>query len=1240
MISSLLNLYDCNRCCLIRHTFIIMKVVMKLLLCLAWSCVLVESYSTVRIPSGTLSTLESYLCDGQLQSSTSLQLDAGEHRIRRGTLCVVSNVRSISISGMGSDVTFVHCVDENPRGFRFSFVQNVTLEKVKFIGCGQITENNLPSQGGSFTSHVVLFFNTSSLITLKDVTVTTFFGIALVGYRANGTFTMREFRASICASGNCSGVLIYADTQYKGEVNVFVERCWFEYLRFNPFNPHKTVFIGAGLSFWGLKSAVVRDSQFNSLESSVGGAISCEKSSLVVENCSFMNNTGRSKGAISAGNSNVKLNNSLFAKNSNWKGEGGALYLTTSSIHIFACRFENNTAGVGGAVFVVQQMNDRCSQVVNQSVFTRNRAATGAAIFVKAFSKPDGSVNCSLLLAGSKFIDNDHCACGEKDEVKGAAVYISDVMYTQLDGDEFSGNSPQGAVQVLSGNVHISGRVEFINNVGDNGGALCLSNNAVLYFRSDSFVKFSGNRASGYGGALYVQGNPSTTRSNYARCAINFLGQNDNFTVRFNNNTARQYGGAIYATPIYNCDLTLPPTLISHYQKNAHSQIYASIFTELDNNQILSYPVKVNICSCDNATECSFDGEKYNFTLYPGGTIRLYATLLDSENHISPSVVYADIHHRNTANISLGNQQKVTWLDKPCDKLEYDITGPENSVFEIHLTTFEGDVPDSLSVSLKSCEWGFTATDGKNCTCSPFLTRNRFTCDATTGVIRKSRSMWIGQYRDHNILAAAQTCPLDYCEDSLTLFSPSTPDQLCRGQRTGVLCGRCQGNYSVVFGSSECRTCSNLWLVTIVLYALLGVVLVAVLFALNVTVTQGTIQGLIFYANIIQVNSFIFFNQTYLEPLRVVISFINLDLGFALCFYDGMDDAAKIGLQFVFPGYLLILTVTFIVACRYFPCSVFSGRRLDRFSSFVGKRALSVLATLIYLSYSKLLRTVISIFTVITINVDHLDKSHIVWFYDGNIKFTKGKHLPLFLVALAVTIFFLLPYTIALTMIPIIERYSDRNRIVGWLHKKASLLKPMNDAYYAPYKGAWRSWLGARLWLLMLLYILTSSIGSDDPSLMLCIHAVLMILFLFVQAQLRPFSCAPQFQSAQKSPKIKLYNQLLNLLDCFYMVDYSILALTLSYMIRQTDSNSNASKVDVAVAVLVSVAVLMFCATFLYHVISTVRKVFRRDGARNQEFVERSEKDASIGCSAPAPKVEMRALSVYSDLREPLIETH
>ena len=113
--------------------------------------------------------------------------------------------------------------------------------------------------------------------------------------------------------------------------------------------------------------------------------------------------------------------------------------------------------------------------------------------------------------------------------------------------------------------------------------------------------------------------------------------------------------------------------------------------------------------------------------------------------------------------------------------------------------------------------------------------------------------------------------------------------------RTGIICGHCYGNYSVIFGSSKCQVCTDMWLITLVMFAVLGVLLVAALFFLNLTVTQGTLYGLIFYANIVQLNASIFFNQSTLRPLQVIVSFENLDRGIPMCLYDDMDDAAGQG---------------------------------------------------------------------------------------------------------------------------------------------------------------------------------------------------------------------------------------------------------------------------------------------------------------------------------------------------------
>ena len=1197
-------------------------------------------YTTVNVPSGPNSTLENFLCSGLLLSNTSLHLEAGEHRISPGPFCSVVNVSRILITGSGEQETIIHC-NEQPRGFQFSTVQNLTIQKVTFVGCGQ----NHKSSQFTFASPVTLMFVASSTVTIQQLTITELTGIGVIAYNTNDHFVMREVKILNCNGGNCSGALFFSDPlRVGGPSDVLLQSCCFKHLEFIPSIQHERVFIGAALTLWEQTDVVVYDSQFAYLDAPVGAAISVVSSSVLVDDSDFTDNLGNKMGAISANSSTVEVSNSSFTRNvlTDDNGEGGAIYMYASKINIVDSSFDSNSATTGGAVFICRIVTIAYQYTLTRSKFIRNHAEIGAAIYACAFAKENDFANYSFFLVDTLVKDNE-CSSGKRAETKGAAVYFNEVRNIHIKGSEFTGNFHQGAIQVWAGRVHLLGDISFKNNTGENGGALSLSNNARLYFHQNCNVQFFENKATRSGGAVYIQVDLNIAKSSCSVCALNFPGEYENWSIIFTNNTAlANYGQSIYAAPIYHCDITIPLKLNPYLLKYGHFGLYTRIFniTTPPDDQILSIPVNVHICRCDDNTECEVVQGKYHIISYPGRTVKFRATSSDSNNHPSPSVIYTDIHP-GSRGIELGYQQKIQWIDKDCELIEYQIFGPENISFSLHLSTFPDDIPYSIKVTLKSCERGFmlsydNKTNQKLCNCSNFLTMLKADCNANSGTISRHKNVWVGDYHkgSQSYLAAAYTCPLDYCNNSVTELSLGTPDALCNKGRTGVLCGHCLANFSVVFGSSECQLCSNIWLLTILLYAVLGIVLVAVLFMLNLTVTQGTIYGLIFYANIIEVNNSIFFNGSFMKPLQIIISFINLDLGFPMCFYDGMDDAAKTGLQFVFPAYLITLTITVVMICHYCLQSNYSGHCLDRFNRFVGKRAVSVVATLIYLSYSKLLRTVISIFTFITIHVDLSEKTYYVWFYDGNIKYLKGKHLLLFVIAIAITIFFLFPYTLALTLIPIIDRYSDHSKLLHWLNQKANLLKPMNDAYYAPYKGAWRSWLGVRLLLLVCLYAPTPVVASENPSLLLYIHSVLVILFLFVQAQVKPFSYVSPL--AHRNARVQLYSHVLNLLDSYYMINYSILALTVSYFTANSIDDKHR---NIAVGILVGLSGLVLVATFLYHVIIAVLKVCTSNGDSKQEWTEHREETLAINeQTAPSTSVEMRPFSVYGDLREPLME--
>ncbi|KAL5517798.1 hypothetical protein EMCRGX_G003418 [Ephydatia muelleri] len=1177
------------------------------------------AYSVISVPSGLNSTLEGYLCGGlPMSNGAALLLEAGEHVISAGPFCSVSNLKDIAITGAGRDQTIVRCGDGG-RGFQFSFIANLTLARMTFVNCG--LARNVPSIFvGTISSPVVLYLDSSS-VSLQQVTITSFYGIGVFGYAIyNSALSGVQFRN--CANDSCSGALLHVTSRTP---TVNVRECVFENLK----SPDSSG-IGSALSLWRLsyksQAIPVTACVFKNL-STPEGAFVMYKVSSIITNCTFEAQEG---GAISTYYSTVYILNSTFSRNfggaiftnlnyylfisgSTFDGNvatewGGAVTLfqplsynsSKYTLNITNCTFINNAAMIGGALFIFDSFM-LSTVTIDHTTLQNNSASIGAAIYAADFRSSTGYPTYSLILSDI-IVKENHClSCIEEQEVTGAAIYYTEVSIVIVygsysgKGSQFIGNYPEGAMQGLAGGLHLLGNVLFRNNTGDYGGAIGILNNGDLYFYPNCIVTFHDNVARTYGGAIYIEGDPSLPKSKLIQCAMHFIGQIHNYTIIFDSNKALVSGQSIYATPIYNCTLEFPDwennsNLFIDYPSAYYDHAFNIISTESNASatQILSFPVKVYICECDVGTDCDLS-DGYKIFTSPGKTVRFSANSVDSENHTSPAVVFTTIPS-NSQELRIGAQQNVQWIGNICDTLEFQIYGKENVSFDLLLSTFMGGVPTVVQVTMRPCDPGFVLTrdaDGLlQCNCSSFLTSIQVGCDVGTGTVSRTDNKWIGIYHNgiYNLSAYAYTCPVDYCKSNLTRLSLATSDMLCDYNRRGLLCGQCQDNMSVIFGSSKCQQCSNYSLFTIFMYAALGILLVAFLFMLNVTVTEGTIYGLIFYANVIQVNESIFFNPSFLKPLRIMISFINLDLGFPLCFYDGMDDAAKTGLQFVFPAYLLVLTIAFIVFCHYCLKSNFSGQRLNRFSHFVGKRAVRVLATLIYLSYSKLLRTVIQIFTYTTVRTEN-GMDFRVWFYDGTIRYLEGKHLYLLIIAMVTSLFFLFPYTLALTLIPIIDKYSDHNRLFTWLHQKANLLKPMNDAYYAPYKGAWRSWLGVRLWLLFILYVPTPIYSSDRPYLLMYIHSILLLVFLFVQAHIKPFVELEVLAGCKmKWFVVDFYNWT----DSLYMLNYAILTTTVSYILSTDASIQN---LGITVASLVGLSLIMYLVTVLYYITTAIRSI-------------------------------------------------
>ena len=216
------------------------------------------------------------------------------------------------------------------------------------------------------------------------------------------------------------------------------------------------------------------------------------------------------------------------------------------------------------------------------------------------------------------------------------------------------------------------------------------------------------------------------------------------------------------------------------------------------------------------------------------------------------------------------------------------------------------------------------------------------------------------------------------------------------------------------------------------------------------------------------------------------LAWMNLDLGIETCFYDGMNSIAKAWLQLVFPTYIFALVGAIVL-------TIIFGRYSSRISRLCQVNIFPALATLILLSYSKILRTIITIFSYVQLDTMNgtLSGSVLVWQYDGSIDYLGKEHLPLFIFGLIVTFIFVVPFPIRLMAAPLLQ---SRSHIKYFL--LVNKFKVFFDSYQAPHKDCYRFWPGFFLFIRLPLFAVFTLSGSYNVNLFAILVFTLIYLCL------------------------------------------------------------------------------------------------------------------------------------------------
>jgi hypothetical protein len=719
------------------------------------------------------------------------------------------------------------------------------------------------------------------------------------------------------------------------------------------------------------------------------------------------------------------------------------------------------------------------------------------------YQENHGSV---LLLGQNKIVmENITAIIMQNTAVLYAPVFItgshiemknSSISITNNSGSDGGGIILFNSTATFKGNSQIN----FLHNSGANGGAMTFYQKAALIFQSGTTnLTFVGNHATRRGGAIFVR-DEDYVEYDYIRKITNF--EYGNFYdhaadggrgyFHFTNNSAIEAGSAVYGGTI------------------SYDNFYFHGSSENDTSLVSSVPLQICFCNTiSNTSKPNCGVSSISVKLLPGQSYGFEAIAVggeygNKEYGTVPSTIRASFVEQSHGSGQLQQVEYAQSTGTHCTKLTYTVHF--SSEYELLLLTTTEHTWKKKKIfeilfQRENCSVGFMydASMGE-CICDETLVDHGINCDINTLTVQRPAQKWIGTTLTYTHLSSSSQsqqqgilvhdhCPFDYCittNGSIQSLNLNYPNQQCAFNRSGILCGACEANYSNMLGTSKCTRCTNKsWIALIIPFiAVGGIALVVCLIFLNLTVSVGTINGLIFYANIVRANHAIFFPHSMSTSFpSTFIAWLNLDLGIETCFYDGLNAYSKTWFQFLFPLYIWFILSAIILVSHY----------STRISRLVGNNAVQVLATLFLLSYAKLLRIIITVFSLS--ELVYPDGYHRrVWLYDGNIDYLTGKHIPLFIAALLLLILVSIPFTVTLFCIQWLQKFSNM-KVLFWVKR----LQPLFDAYTGPYKIKHRYWTGLLLLIRVCLFLCFSFNTSGNPLInMLAISVSMSCLFAYL----------------------------------------------------------------------------------------------------------------------------------------------
>ena len=839
------------------------------------------------------------------------------------------------------------------------------------------------------------------------------------------------------------------------------------------------------------------------------------RSELVIENCTFVNNSNNDITMLELNmqstGSSVSFKHSQFTNNS-----GTAIvYFQIRSKHIVSSLFNTNmTNNVGfatekqGGLILIEVSEDNYTLGVNNLMFMKNRyASNGGGIYVTGsfqtsyqcyirdshfednFGYGSGTVIYSSLSCATErtyvmVIDNCKFIRNEGDSIVYVAMeYLILPVFLVLGDTMFSYNDGT-PLHLVNAALVGNGTVIFESNQADTGAALHLSDSYILLNYSSFQFDLMSNFANSYGGAVFLDFQLSNI--NNSQCHW-LLYPKENFC----DETMHTYSGCIVVmyTSLF-CEL-LPREEVTKSKISMINNTALLSGSAIFYDDINSFPPPQKSANISDPSSMFYIPD--SFTILPNASEPLVLSTQPQQLKLLDQAVCNDDYTScNISRITLGEEihipamimgynhkaaETTRFFVECCAQFEcFDncknftiqgdsivlisnmfsgitITGSEiRKHTSVILRLHSGVVDLRLNVELIPCQLGYTYNSlTEQCQC--YSVDNIVSCGSETTI---KKDYWFGMIGDQ---ATVSLCPINYCNFSRTEvdagsfpLSSSHNDQ-CEQHRTGQACGRCDNGYTLSFDFDDCVDDDN---------CSPGMTILIIICVILYWIIIMVVILLIMYFKI---------NIGYLYGIIYYYSVVDILVGQIINYSNGLDVLDKIITSIVrlspgFVGFLCFVKGMSGIdqyALRFIhPTGIIVilillsvlARWSGRVTRYISRGIIPAICLVLTLTYTSIADTALQLFR----SLRFTDVDKVYTYLSPEFEYLTGRHIFYFTIALLYVLVIVVGLPLLLLSEPFTNRWISFSNLNIFCTRVS--LKPILDQFQGCYKDNCR-WFAA-----------------------------------------------------------------------------------------------------------------------------------------------------------------------------------